>query len=112
MVKIIATHLREGEKGKFVSLELMGDVELVQSMNTGKFYATAKKCFVSSTFTEEHARSLVGSTIPGSIIRVEADPYEFTVPETGEVIELSHTYSYLPPNAPNPIVAETVEILA
>lgn len=112
MVKIIATHLREGETGSFVSLELMGDVELVQSMNTGKFYATAKRCFVSSTFTEQQANDLIGTKLPGTIIRTDADPYEYTVPETGEVIELSHTYTYLPPNAPNPNVSEAVEVFA
>lgn len=112
MVKIIATHLREGENGSFVSLELMGDVELVQSMNTGRFYATARKCYVSSTFNEELAKSLIGREIPGSIIRVEAEPYEYTVPETGEVIELSHTYAYLPPNTSNRSVLEKVEAFA
>ena len=112
MITIVATHLREGEKGSFVSLELQGDVELVQSMNTGRFYATAKKCFVSSTFNEEQANGLVGTKLPGSIIRVEAEPYEYTVPETGEIIELSHTYTYLPPSAERNMVTEQIEVTA
>lgn len=109
MVTIIAAHLRKGENGNFVSLELQGDVELIQSMLTGRFYATSKKCFISSTFTEEQANALVGTKISGSIVRVDAEPYEYTVPATGEVIELSHTYSYLPPNAPSRSISEPVE---
>jgi hypothetical protein len=109
MVTIVATHLRKGDKGNFVSLELQGDVELIQSMQTGRFYATAKKCFISSTFTESQAHALIGKQMPGSIIRVEADPYEFTVEETGEVIELAHTYTYLPPNAPSQSIAQATE---
>lgn len=97
MVKIINAHLREGENGKnYVSLELQGDLTMVQSSNTGRFYATAKKCFLFSTFSEKEAKELIGSKIPGSIERVESDPYDFTIPQTGEVIKLAHTYTYSP----------------
>lgn len=96
MVKVIAVHLREGDKGNFMSLELMGDIELVQSQNTGRFYATARRCFMSSTFDENTAKSFVGKELPGEIARVQSEPYDFTVPETGEVISLAHTYTYVP----------------
>lgn len=104
MVTILAAHLREGENGSFVSLELQGDVEMVQSMNTGRFYATAKRCFVSSTFTEDQAKELIGKKMPGTVVRIDSEPYDFTIPETGEIIELSHTYSYLPADAPSQIL--------
>jgi len=96
MVKVIAAHLREGENGNFMSLELMGDIELVQSQNTGRFYATARRCFISSTFDETTAKSFIGKELPGLIVRVQSDPYDYTVPETGEVISLTHTYTYMP----------------
>lgn len=96
MVKVTNAHLRQGEKGNFMSLELMGDIELVQSQSTGRFYATAKRCFISSTFDEMTAKSFIGKEIPGEIKRVQTEPYDFTVPETGEVIRLAHTYSYVP----------------
>jgi hypothetical protein len=96
MIKIIQAHLREGEKGQFVSLELMGDIELVQSQNTGRFYATAKRCFINSTFNLETAKELVGQQLPGSISRVACDPYLFSLPEGGQTITLSHTYAYVP----------------
>jgi len=71
-------------------------MELVQSMGTGRFYATAKKCSITSTFDEAAAQTLIGKQMPGSIQRVEAEPYEYTVPKTGEVILLQHTYQYVP----------------
>ena len=97
MVTVIKCHLRKSKNGKeFVTLELQGDLELVQSLRTGKFYATAKTCSITSTFTEEVAQKLIGKTLPGSIIRTQTDAYEFMVPESGEVITLAHTYQYVP----------------
>lgn len=101
MVTIVKAILRESATGKFVSLELNGDVELIQSMKTGRFYATAKRCFITSTFTIEQAQTLIGTQLPGTVVRAESDAYDYTVPETGEVIQLSHTYTYMPAHAQN-----------
>jgi hypothetical protein len=97
MVTIKDYHLRTSKEGKvFISLELQGDVEMVQSMETGRFYATAKRCSVSSTFDEETAKKVLGTRMPGRIIRSECAEYEYAIPETGEVIKLAHTYQYQP----------------
>lgn len=97
MVTINAYHVRQNQEGKsFVTLELLGDVELIQSSSTGAFYATAKKCTISSTFPEEVAKTLIGKQVRGRIERVQCEPYEYTVKETGEVVTLTHTYSYNP----------------
>jgi hypothetical protein len=97
MVTVANYSLKTGKDGKpFVALELQGDMELVQSMGTGRFYATAKKCTITSTFDEPTAKTLIGKQISGTIQRVETEPYEYTVPETGEVILLQHTYTYVP----------------
>ena len=60
-------------------------------------YFTAKTAFVSTTFDEKTANSLVGSEFEGTIRKVETDPYEFTIEDTGEVIELSHRWEYIDP---------------
>lgn len=96
MVTIKDYHLREGENGDYISLELVGDVEMVQSSNTGRFYATMRRCFISSTFDEETAKKLVGKQMKGSIVRVQCDAYEYTIEETGEAIELAYRYEYQP----------------
>ena len=50
MVKIINCLERQNKEGKtFVLLELMGDVELIQSLNSGKFYATSRRASIIST---------------------------------------------------------------
>lgn len=101
MVTITNYHLRESKEGKpFITLELQGDIEMVQSLETGRFYATARKCSITSTFDEPMAKSLVGKTMQGNIIRKSCEPYEYTVPESGEVIMLSHTYDYTPEERP------------
>ncbi len=97
MVTITNCFTRQGKDGKpFVVLELTGDVEMIQSASTGRFYATAKRCNVPSSFSEETARMLIGKQMPGRIDRVQADPYQYTIKETGEVITLAHTYAYTP----------------
>ncbi|HMH24161.1 MAG TPA: hypothetical protein VK563_20400 [Puia sp.] len=96
MIKVISANLRESPKGQFVTLEIMGAIELVQSQNTGRFYATAKRCFISSTFSLEIAKGLIGQQLSGTIDRMACEPYQYTLPEGGQVITLSHTYSYVP----------------
>jgi hypothetical protein len=81
---------------EFISLVVQGDIQLVQSKETGRFYATAFKCSIPSTFSEEVAASLIGSQISGSIVKVPCDPYEYTIEESGEVITLDFKYEYAP----------------
>ena len=96
MVIIKNYHVREGENQEYISLELVGDVELVQSNNTGRFYATMRRCFISSTFDAATAQLLIGKQLPGHIVRVDCDPYAYTIAETGETIELGFRYDYVP----------------
>jgi hypothetical protein len=97
MVTISNYLVRQNKEGKsFIALELTGDIEMIQSANTGRFYATAKRCTVSSIFPVEIAKNLIGKQLQGGIHRVQCDPYDFTVKETGEVLSLTHTYVYAP----------------
>ena len=97
MITITGIRALQGEKGAFIALELLGDVEMVQSQSSGRFYATARRCSVPSSFDEQTAHMMIGRTMPGTIERVQCAAYDFTVPETGEVIKLAHTYQYVPP---------------
>lgn len=103
MVTVKDYHVREGERGSYVSLELMGDIELVQSTNTGRYYATARRCFISSTFNEHVAKMMVGKQIGGTIQRVPCEPYQYTVPETGEVITIGYRWDYSTEEVPAPV---------
>ena len=100
MVKVKDYHVRQSNNGeKYISLELEGDVSFVQSQNTGRFYATTKRCFMYAALDEVTAKNLVGTQMPGTIERVACDPYEYTVPETGELKTLSYSYEFRPADA-------------
>ena len=75
MVKVINAHKRTKDGKPFMVLELQGNMELVQSSVNGRFYATSKRCFITSTFTEEVANAFIGNSIEGEIVRSECDPY-------------------------------------
>ena len=97
MVTVTNFYIVETKKGEtFVSLELTGGLELIQSQQTGKFYATAKKTRIPSTFSANVAELMVGQKIDGEIVRVTSEPYEYTNKKTGETLILQHSYSYRP----------------
>ena len=101
MVKIKKYHVRTNSEGNsFITLELEGGLEMVQSQETGKFYATVRHCSISTTFDEETAKSLIGSTMPGKVARVKSAQYDYTIKSTGEVIQLAHSYQYQPEDVP------------
>lgn len=79
---------------KFISLELTGQAELLQSQTTGKWYATVRKCRIPTTFDANVAQGMIGQRITGEIVRTICDPYDFTNPRTGEVMRLQHSYAY------------------
>ena len=80
----------------FFALILEGDLEMVQSTETGRFYATARRTSITSTFNEETCKRMIGKTMPGTIQKVDSESYEYTVPESGEIITLSHRWEYRP----------------
>ena len=96
MVTIINYKKRTSTDGKeFFVLVVQGGIEMVKSQSTEKFYATAKKAQITSTFDECTCSALIGTEMPGKIVRQECPAYEYTVKETGEVIELTHEYAYV-----------------
>ena len=106
---ITITNFFERQKvdgSSFITLEITGGVEFVQSSNSGNFYATARKCSIPCTFSADMAKSLVGSQLPGQIVRVQVDPYEYINKRTGELMQLQHSYAYRPEGS-NELIGET-----
>jgi hypothetical protein len=96
MVTISNYGVRQKENGEqFIALILQGDVEFIKSQKTGKLYATAKQTSIPSTFSEEICKTLIGKKLPGRIVKEDSEPYEYTL-QSGEVVELNHTYKYDP----------------
>lgn len=108
MVRIIDALEKENKEtgDKFCVLELMGEVEVVKSATTGKYYITARKCTIPSTFGLEIAQGLIGTSLAGSIKKVESDePYDYTL-EDGTVIQLEHRWEFVQPQSMEEVVYE------
>ena len=100
MVTVKEYAIRQTKDGReFIALVLQGGLSLVQSQNTGNYYATVKQCSIPSTFDENTAKTMIGERVPGSVVKKQCDPYQWTNRETGEVLELSHRWVYLPEGA-------------
>lgn len=97
MVRIIGYTTRQKEDGSlFNVLQVQGGIEMIKSKETGQFYATAKRASVTCTFDEETCKSIIGTEMPGRIVKIETEPYAYVIKETGEEIALQHRYVYLP----------------
>jgi len=110
MLKIIEVAPRVNSDGEqFFALILQDGLQLVKSKETGNYYATAKSTSITSTFTEEVAKSMIGSEIPGTIQKVACESYEYTIKDTGEVITLEHRWQYFPEGETVPSETQVVE---
>ena len=89
-----ATNSKDEE---FYGLIVQSGAVPVKSKQTGRVYITAKTAFVATTFDEETASSLIGTTFDGTIRKVDCEPYDYTIQETSEVIQLSHRWEYFDP---------------
>lgn len=100
MVTVIDYYTKQTEDSTYNALILEGEPEFVTSPKTGMPYARASKCHVYSALSEEQCKAIIGKTFPGNIEKVKCEPYEYTVPETGEVLELDYSYQFVPVNSP------------
>ena len=66
----------------------------VQSRKTGRMYFTTKTCAFQSTFDEETCKQIIGQQFPGKIVRIKTDPYDYAIPESGEINELEHRWEF------------------
>jgi hypothetical protein len=100
MVTVTSYSIRTRKDGtNFIVLTISGGLEMVQSQSSGQWRAVVRKTTIPASFDEETAKMVIGTKMPGNIVRVQSEPYEFTDGRTGEVITLSHTYAYQPEGA-------------
>jgi hypothetical protein len=98
MVTVKEIKKAENSQGEeFFGLIVQSGAMPVKSKKTGRVYITAKTAFVATTFDEQTAASLIGTEFEGTVNKVATDPYEYTIEETGEIIELSHRWEYVDP---------------
>jgi hypothetical protein len=100
MVTVTNYHVRQRKNGtNFITLTLTGGLEMVQSQSSGTWKAMVRKCQIPSNLDEPTAKMVIGTQMPGNIVRVQSDPYDYADGQTGEVITLSHTWAYQPEGA-------------
>ena len=96
MVKIVDFKTYQKEDGsEFCALKVQAGVEAVKSKLTGKMYLTARTATVPCTFDEATCEALIGSDLPGTIRKVSVEPFEYTVPDTGEIITLTERNEFV-----------------
>ncbi len=70
MVEVKDFSVRTTKDGRqFVALILQGGLSLVQSRQTGNYYATVKQVSIPSTFDEATARSMIGERVYPAVTR-------------------------------------------
>ena len=100
MVTVINFKKRKNAKDEvFHTLELQGGVEMLRAVNTGKFFAHARKATITSTLDELTCKGLIGTKFPGAIKKIECEEYSYKVPNTDDTIILKHNYQYFAENA-------------
>lgn len=112
MVNVIAFQKRTSlERRDYYVIQLQSDeIELLVSKNTGRHYATLRKCWMSTTFDEQTSKLMLGKKMPGTILKEECDPYSFVIEETGEEITLNYWNTYSPvESAEGRIIGELIE---
>lgn len=96
MVKIVDFKTYQKEDGtEFCTLKVQAGVEAVKSKETGRMYLTARTATVPCTFDEATCEALIGSELSGTIRKVNVEPYEYTVPDSGEIITLTERNEFV-----------------
>jgi len=98
MVKIIDAQTRVNSKTKeeYNVIVLLGDVQVLNSKSSGKFYLTAKRVTLPTTLDQNQAKELVGTTLPGVIEKVDCPEYEIKMPTSNKKVKITHTFQYSP----------------
>lgn len=96
MVTVSGYEQKKNQRGeKFIVLNLISDVVMEKSTNTGNWFANTFKANIVASFDEETAKLMVGKQLPGSIVKKDCDPYEYVIKSTGKKKILSHTFEYV-----------------
>ena len=96
MLKVIdaKTSVNSKTKEEYNIVVLQGNVEIQKSQATGKFYLRSKTIEIPTTLNQNEAKKLIGSSIPGEIVKVDCPEYLVPVPNSTRKLKITHTYEY------------------
>ena len=98
MLKVIDAKTRVNSKTKeeYNVVVLQGNVEIQKSQTSGKFYLGSKTISIPTTLSQNEANQLIGSSIPGEIVRVDCHEYLVPVPNSTRKLKINHSFEYSP----------------
>ena len=80
----------------FYSLVIQSGIEMVKSSKTAQYYATVRRANVPTTFDEQTCMAMIGEKISGQIVKVKCEEYDYTNPDSGEVVKMNYRWNYVP----------------
>ena len=89
------TEKRNAKGGKFMVLNLEGDLTFSRSEETGAVFASAMKTNIIANLDKETCRALVGTQLAGSIKKIAVEPYTYITPDGGRKI-LDYKFEFFP----------------
>jgi hypothetical protein len=87
---------QKSDGSNFTVLEISSGIEVIQSSTSGKFYISSKRTTLPCTFSFQFAQSLIGTQMPGNVVRIQVPAYDYINPRTNETMKLQHAFSYQP----------------
>lgn len=94
-VTIVDVKERQNHDGNsFMALIVQNELVLVTS-KSGNVYVAAHRASIPCTFDFDTAKMMIGKELPGTIEKVECEPFE-KVNTDGEIVHFNHRYSYVP----------------
>jgi hypothetical protein len=98
MLKVIDAKTRVNSKTKeeYNTVVLQGNVEIQKSQATGKFYLRSKTISLPTTLNQNEIKQLIGSSIPGEIVKVDCPEYLVPVPNSTRKLKINHSFEYSP----------------
>lgn len=86
---------KNSEGGSFFVLQIEGGVNITKSETSGNYFATTMKTNIVASMDEVSCKALIGSELPGTVIKKEVAPYSYTIPSSGEEVMLNYKYEYV-----------------
>ena len=87
--------IKKDDGEEFYCLIVEGGIQPVKSQKTGRMYFTTRTATVPTTFDLKTCKKVIGTSFEGEVRKVACDPYDYTIEDTGETIELKHRWEFI-----------------
>lgn len=87
--------IKKADGEEFHCLIVEGGIQPVRSQKTGRIYFTTRTATVPTTFDLRTCKKVVGTSFVGEVKKVPCEPYQYTIEDTGEVIDLNYRWEFV-----------------